>query len=184
MCAAQPIHSLPQHGSRLCRRRGVVSDGDMRACMPSYSQAYHRHRGSTARAKSASPRASSKFAVCASASSAPAQNEGSWHSSAGRAICMGPSIGTGTGPRAVPAAQAHLVACDAEARREPSRRLCSFSRKSKDFLCEMLICRCNTSTGGACAVRKMHPERPQVTPGTLAAFAARGLARVVVLPAW
>ena len=56
MCAAQPIHSLPQYGSRLCRRRGVVSDGYMRACMASYSQAYHRHRGSTARAKSASPR--------------------------------------------------------------------------------------------------------------------------------
>ena len=37
---------------------------------------------------------------------------------------MGPSIGSGTGPRALPVAQAHLVAFGAEARREPSVAVC------------------------------------------------------------
>ena len=59
-----------------------------------------------------------------------AQNECTQHSSAVRDFCMGPSTGTGTDLPPVPVAHAGCVPCDAEARREASGPLSSFSRKS------------------------------------------------------
>ena len=46
---------------------------------------------------------------------------------------MGPSFGTAADMPAVPVVQAECMAFDPEAAREPSRAVCSFSRKSKPF---------------------------------------------------
>ena len=46
------------------------------------------------------------------------------------ADCTGPSTGSGTDLPPLPAEGAERVPCDAEARREPSRAVSSFSRKS------------------------------------------------------
>ena len=56
---------------------------------------------------------------------------GSHSSSAVRWIRTGPSTGSGTDLAALPVATVARVLCDAEAWREPSRAVCSFSRKSK-----------------------------------------------------
>ena len=105
----------------------------MRACMSSYSWAYLRHRARTARAKRPSPRPSNNFAAVVSWTLEICGAEGQHNSSAVQAFFMGPSFGTGAYPFAVPAAHAGRVVCDAEARREPSRGVCSIFRITKRF---------------------------------------------------
>ena len=75
-------------------------------------------------------------------SCSPAHAEDARHSSAVRAFRTGSSVGSVTDLSAVPVAPARRVACDAEARREPSRRLSSIFGKAK-------IGHCKCSTGGA-----------------------------------
>ena len=70
----------------------------------------------------------------ASAETAPAQNGGAQHSSRAQRIRMGPSFGTAADRPAVPVVQAECMAFDPEAAREPSRAVCSFSRKSKPLI--------------------------------------------------
>ena len=58
------------------------------------------------------------------------ERQGTHSSSTVRYFCMVVSMGTGTHRLAVPNATVGLVACDAQARRGPSRPLSSFFRKS------------------------------------------------------
>ena len=62
-----------------------------------------------------------------------------------RAFHIGPSVCSSPLVGAVHTLMRPELPCDAEAQSGPSRRLCSLSRKNKDFTCAMLIWRCNTS---------------------------------------
>ena len=75
----------------------------------------------------------------------PKQNEGAQHSSAVQSFCTGSSTGSGRHLSPLPVEEAGCMACDAEARHEPSRSVCSISRKSKRFPWALFICRCNAS---------------------------------------
>ena len=73
------------------------------------------------------------------------RNEGVHSSSAVQCLSTGSSMGSRPHVPRLPVATAGCVPCDAEARREPSRRLCSIFRKSKDPQWAMFIYRCNAS---------------------------------------
>ena len=75
-----------------------------------------------------------------------AQNEVTQHSSAVQDFCTKPSMGSRGHSSVLPVGSVTALPCNAEARAEPSRRLCSFFRKSKDFYLGKLICRCNASS--------------------------------------
>ena len=71
--------------------------------------------------------------------------EGMGSSAAVRAIRTGPKTGTAAYPWPVPVDSGHPCPWTGGAWREPSRRVCSFLRKSKRLTGALPIWRCNTS---------------------------------------
>ena len=99
--------------------------------------------------------------VCPSLSPSLRSAEGFNHFSTRAPIEFGSSTGTGTQFGPVPVVGLSAPPCNAAASREPSRRLCTFFRKSKGFTISKTIWRYNAS-GGPIGIAQLYAHNSYI----------------------